>query len=459
MLNKKFLSFMCIVLCLGLVACTASPAPLPATTAATTDPIETIEPVELVVYYLESDPNSSQIVTAFDSSESAYTVDAVGFSSVDEIDAAIASVLDTDDAPDVILFPNSTKLDTFKLAAEGAFLNLSSWLDWDMVYSSGDYYPLFNCGQIAGEQLLIPLRFQLLHYITSTEKIESTDLTLPEYYTASELMSALISNAETRSDYESALQLLSPNSPGGLLYDHLRLSGIDISTPDNQARVLQDDIFEEYAHYLQTAIEEILTSEMILKAYQTDFKSAVSRLTTMLSTDSLAYNMRYYDALFSQCLEESVQILPLTDYQIPNNLTVDVSVYAAVSANTNHPEEAYQFIRYAMDAAIGVFDNDLSICKASVASLLDDLSHSEGETINTGEHKVTVNKMSDDIRTDCENLLNRIAAGSIKNSAVKTIFDSTMNDYLYGKASYSDSYSALCNQLDQYLQYPDINEH
>ena len=98
-------------------------------TLQTTESTAPEEPRELDIYYLrETISTARSVVQKYALSHPNVSVNATAFSSIEEMDLQIASEISAGKGPDVILFPDTTTLDTAKMAQNGAFLDLSEMM-------------------------------------------------------------------------------------------------------------------------------------------------------------------------------------------------------------------------------------------------------------------------------------------------------------------------------------------
>ena len=132
-------------------------------------------------------------------------------------------------------------------------------------------------------------------------------------------------------------------------------------------------------------------------------------------------------------------------------MTADVSLYAAALQSADLPQAAYDFIRYAMDTTIGQITNDLPVSRKAVSALLDELCANPGKKINIGSMYVQIPAMSKELRKSCEGILTRITSGNIRNSAIASIFDESMQNYLMEKATFEECYKTFQNRINLYL--------
>jgi len=439
--NSIIIFLLCFVLLLS--ACDNTESPVQSTTGSGENVLD--------VYYLASDPAAAFIVQGYRPNDSGVKLNAVAFQSAEEMDLRISTEASSDKSADVVLFSSVTALDTAKMAVNNAFLDLTPYLSADESFDAANYYPILDAGKASEKQVLIPLRFQLQHLLTTQEKLAAGGITLKEGYTYSELMNALTANAASCSEDQSAMTSHLEKMPGNILYDALRLSNVPIADMTGKTLSVSEDTFREYAEYIQMACGQMVKSSQILSLYSRDFIGGVSKLTTILAKDSLPQQMRYYQALYDQGLGEKIQLLTFPNYGESNALTADVTLYAAALQSADQPQAAYDFIRYAMDTTIGQITNDLPVSRKAVAALLDELCANPGKNINIGSMYVQIPVMSEELRNSCEGILSRITSGNIQNSAIASIFDESMQGYLLGQSTFEECYKTFQNRMNLYL--------
>lgn len=442
---NKACSMLLILLCMIFVlsAC-ANLNPLDSTTKGNTEK-------ELTVYYLSKDTAATFIVRGYKPEDATVKINAVAFNSAAEMDLRLSTEAGSGKGADVVLFPSATTLDTAKMAINNAFLDLTPYLSSDGSFDPANYYPVLDAGKVGGKQALMPLRFRPQYLLTSEEKLTNAGIALSEKYSASELMSALAANAANCAEGESAIQCLYSGAYVGILYDTMRLANVQIADMNSKTLTVSDDTFRVFSEYAKMAYGQIQKSEQILKLYSRDFVGGVSKLTTMLSVDPLPFQMRYYEALFDQALEEKLEVLAMPNHEDAGALTVDVGLYAAVLQSTDCPKEAYAFVRYAMDSAAGDVTNTLPVSKSAVTAVLDELCAQAGKRVNIGSMFVNIPVMSDELRASCEELLGRIDSGNIRNCAVSDIFAESMQGYITGESTFEECYETFKNRMNLYL--------
>jgi len=465
---RRWIWILCLLLCLTMSACgTVSRIVEESQTTEEVSMLQTEDPVSLDVYYLKDDVCAETLVRAYQMFASGVEVRATAFSSAAEMDTRIQAEQTSDGGADVILFHSgATTLDTMKMAANGAFLDLTPMLEADGSYEAFQYFPVLNAGVVNGGQMLMPLRFGLSYLLTTEEKLESAELELPEDYTASALMQALTRYAGECGQGETAVYCndINVRSQGGYLYDMLRLSGVELLNLEEMQLSMDETVFREFAEYVKMEWLQFKLSAEIASVYNKDPVSYYERFATIAfggseatakkmwsRGGSMPWMLRQYTAVFREGLDETVSLLMMPNYGDSNSLTADVYTYAAIPAQADEPDAAYAFVRYAMDAEVSDATQELPVSRAAAAALLDDLCENPGNLAKVGTRMVKIPEMTMEMREECEEILNRISAGSICSNGLKNIFSTVMSDYLIEKAELDICFVEMQNKLVQYL--------
>lgn len=449
-MKKLICMVMSLCLLLSLSACVNEQ---PGQTESSSNPAETTSAAASVldVYYLKGHTVSEQILNYFVSDT--VTIHAVGFDDIEAMDLQIAAEIGTGKGPDVILFPSTTTLDTEKMARNGAFLDLSSMLEEEK--TEEQYYTaVLSAGNIGGKQLLMPLRFRLLSLITSQEALAEMGLSPSDIDTVPEMVNVLTQKAADYPAEEAAVLVNYPAGSGfGLLYDNLRLSGLQVADLENQSLGVSKELFQSIAQYTKMQWQELADFQPVWSKYiGSDLTEVFTRARIQVRGYSMFQDLRYYHSFYDQALGQTMTFITYPNYEDPAGITADVLLYAAVLGNTDQEEAARSFVRSAMDTPIRDIGDDLSVSRQWTDYLLDKVSRWDGNTMSIGASKsITVEKMSEELRNSCEAVLERITSASIRNGAVSAVLAETMEAYITGEASFEACYTKFENQLGIYL--------
>lgn len=420
----------------------------------TTESTDSEETATLDIYYLADDACSHYIVNSFDFFTDGITINATEFASIEEMDTRIATEVNANQGPDVIVFPKSTTLDTTKMAINGAFLDLSEFLENDETYDPKNYYSVLDAGNIGGKQLMMPLRFGIPYYRTAQERLTAAGMDLPENFTASQLMAAFQTHAASLGeDFGAFMYGIEgiDDSFGAMLYDTLRLTDVEIADLQGQTLSITDEVFREYAEYARFMYSESMKTGGILRKHGTDFTDGWTHVTALYMNAQFPVNLQHFEALFRVGLEETVRMLHMPNYADPTSLTADISVYAVVLENTDDPQTAYKFLRYAMDGIFGENEHSLPISRNQMAAHLDQRCWNRGASITIPNGIVSVPAMSAELRQLCEQTFDRITSGSIRSGVIDDIFTEAMEPYIVGEAEFDECYTKFKNQMNLYL--------
>lgn len=456
MIKKFSSSFIIACFCISLSACgisqpeEPSDTPISATAENTPAPSDNANVDQsLTVYYLGSDSASMQILSGFSLLYKDIELTLKSFSSIEQMDTVIAAEQATE--ADVILFPNTTSLDVTKTAFSGNFTDMNPYLTADETFQPENYYTVLDAGTAGGEQIYMPLRFKCRYFLTTKEKQEAGGPKLSESYTVSDLFHAFETSAASIGDDKCTFVNEGSFISEDYLYDTLRLTGIELLDLDKEEILISDELAKEYAGYAKLIYQELEKAYVIIAPYKRDFAGALSRSSALITDSHLPINLRYYDSLFRTVLEEQVSLLTYPNYDNPDGLTADITLYAAISQNSEQKDAAYRLVRYAMDSPMGQTSEGLSINRQLIADLLEELCTYGGKYVNTGSMNVQVTQMNPEMRAVCENALDRIEKGSIRNNVIGSVFEETMSDYIKNEVSFEECYSEFKNKMELYL--------
>ena len=454
---KKFVFLTALLLVCAMLfsACGPKQVDNPTEPTDSSEPVaestEAEETATLDIYYLADDACSHYMVNSFNYFTDDVTVNATAFASIEEMDTRIAAEVNANKGPDVIVFPNTTTLDTTKMAMNGAFLDLSEMLANDETFDAKNYYSLLDAGYIDDQQLMMPLQFALPYFLTTQERMAAMGMELPEKYTASQLMSAFQTAAPNLSDDYGVFAYYDAwMTGGGIIYDPLRFAGIEIADLQEQMLTVSEEVFREYAAYAKFAFVENNKTLDLYQKYGNTFTGGVAHTASIYYCRQILVDFRDTVALFKEGANETMELLTLPNYEDPTALTAEVTVYAAVLQSTDDPQTAYRFIRYGMDSILSDPYINLPISRAQVSAHLDELSWNRGST-SYPNVTVSVPPMTAEQRQLCEQTLDSITSGSIRNSALDEIFTSSMDPYIQGEAEFEECYTKFKNQMNLYL--------
>ena len=150
-------------------------------------------------------------------------------------------------------------------------------------------------------------------------------------------------------------------------------------------------------------------------------------------------------------MNEEFQLITYPNQTDANGVTVDIPLYAAVVKKTDNTQDAYSFVRYAMDYDFSNLNEQLPVSKQGVTGLLNNLSANVGKTITVDSFTVNVGRMTAEQETYCKSLLDRITSGSIPNAGIEALFSETFKSYITGESDFESCFQKFTNQMELYL--------
>ena len=451
-MKKRMAALLCVCLLVSVAGCNIT-GPGATTEVTATEPTGTVEQKELPgleVYYLnETVAAARNIVQEFVRSHPNTVVNATAFDSIEEMDRQITEEIEAGEGPDVILFPDTTTVDTAKLALKDTFLDLSDFLAEDSTYDPQNYYPVLEAGAFCDRHFLMPLRMKVMFMMTTQDKFSNT-LGLPGEYTLEQLMEALAANGEQCLADQSAMFTM--HNFDRYLYNLIRLTGTEIVDMDTLEQTISKDTLLEYTQYAWMAYGQCLKAAKQMRDYgDGNLGQMLGRNTVILSDMSLFTTTRYYGAIYSQAFEEEIRLITYPDRTSPEAVTVDISLYAAVLNTADDPYEAYAFVRSAMDSSFGNLNEQLPVNKERTSELLAYLCDSAGKKVVVDSTLVQILGMSVEQEEMCKEVLERISAGSIPNAGLVKIFADTMHPAVHGEEDFETCCRVFEEELELYL--------
>ena len=147
------LLLVCATIAFGLVSCD-----LKGTTSGTTSDLKST----LSLYCLNSDSSVNVYMNYFANAYPKVTVNKTSFTSSTQMDNKIITSLNTKSGPDVIIFSVGTTLDTVRMAENGEFQQLNSYMKADKSFKASNYLSgSLAAGVVNGKQYIMPLTFSV----------------------------------------------------------------------------------------------------------------------------------------------------------------------------------------------------------------------------------------------------------------------------------------------------------
>ena len=137
-----------------------------------------------------------------------------------------------------------------------------------------------------------------------------------------------------------------------------------------------------------------------------------------------------------------------------------VTSYGAVLAGSEHPEEAYEFLKYMLDQPY--FEHyDLSVNRASAEKMVDQLTRTTYNIKQMNgyfdipnlelETDYLMKPLTEKTKVQILDMLNNMTGATLNNWPVYYKIQSNMLEYILGEVSLEESYQNCLKELNEYV--------
>lgn len=308
----------------------------------------------LTLYYVKNDHHQgiTMLLGWYRSQKNAVKVEAVDFSSAEELEQA----LQQGDQPDLIMLDkisSGTEIDPFMWIREGYAAGLNSYLEADESFDTTNYIAgTLEVGRYEAEQYILPLSVANQYLVTNEEELESGTLSaLDGGYTTRQLMEELIRDAQEHEDetYFTHIPFFyDMNGMGSWIYDILELTGA-LHVDRNKGIVeVDEELFAQTMAYMKVLIDDAnLLYGGSMDMNNVEFVDMEGYCTVVLTDRNAPYMTRYMSSACHQLLQQEMTVLPFALQE--GGYAVNINVMGMVGADSNQQEAAYQVLRTMMD--------------------------------------------------------------------------------------------------------------
>ena len=404
----------------------------------------------LTVYY-SNEPFYSETINHFTLTNSDIEVNALKFDNATVMDSQITTEFAAGKGPDVILLnSNDTSLDIFKMASNGAFLDLGKYIS--EAKNKDKYFSgLFECGVFDSKQYLMPLGFDMATLYTSEEMLEKQNIILKDEYSFEDIKNSITENIEKlKNDNDKATIYFSQISDlpqGPMIW--MEMAGIKIIDLENKKISVTKDQLKYFADFAKSVNEEKNKAYNIINKNKTDFAGAFTNITFIARSDFFLSGVAYYRYHFREKIDQTYKLITIPKFDDPNSHIGQVWLYGAINSNTKNPDNAYALLE---DIANFPADSSMlnnygkypsSINKDIVKINIDAMSNL---TTKVGE-KMLTKELADELSAIYDN----IDQFNIRNAVVYSIVNDSLSPYLSHSKPFDDCYDDMINKLELYL--------
>ena len=237
-----------------------------------------------------------------------------------------------------------------------------------------------------------------------------------------------------------------------MLYQLLSFGNINPVDWETLELTLDKETFQETAQTALAIDAQREKTKQVLQKYRRNFLEAAARIAFLNDYANVLYRCWYYDASYKKGLNQKLRLMTIPSANDANGYTGVVFSYGAMNRNSQHKEDAYLFLRAAMDTAFVKNASTLSINKNNNKEILDLLSSAAGEeTVKMGSGEFSTNVLSSPMREMLESILENITGAVIYNPSVAAIIQGSMGGYISDNRDFDTCYTDMINKLKLYL--------
>lgn len=387
---------------------------------------------ELTVYLTENDPYCAALESY---SDETVTLNIETFPSPSQLEAQLNAA--ESDFPDVVIFNSlQSGVDPLKLARSGALYPLGM--------ADGTSIPAFSeCGIVDGERYYEPLDWNILQAYTAQNLIDEYAYDTTDLYAVLHDESERLENSADYSPF--SLQFGRTDAMNFML----EISGISLT--DGISVTADPEEVREVADFVKLFYDNMEKVGKIGTKYSNNFAGAASHFSFLLENYPFMHNVRYYQSVYPDLLgkEMAFSVFKSAD----DGITAQVIRYAAVGAQTEHPEKAFRLLEHLQtwqaDTNFNKYDQNVPyapVGKDAYNAMVEQLSEQNGMG-----PKNPVAPLSENNAKILESIPDYLTGAVIPNPVMGKIIQQSMEPYLLGKEDYAVCYTILYDSLQDYL--------
>lgn len=405
----------------------------------------------------------------------------------DDLDAQLVRDLKNGTLPDLIIENSINYNDAYALLDADILLDLSSYVEEDGLYDNDEYYnEVLRAGQYQGQQMILPLSFNMSTIMSSKESLSQYNIDLSEA-DLQEMLVQFAGQANRMQQGDAAQELLAQFvSPSGDFPIFMLLAAGGGALVDYEEKTVElDQEFYKYVaeFYKQFARQEMGSLEAVIEqGTQLGLAGSVhdQRMGTAMRFQDLyrttaafieggscgntfihsfAAQANYYESAYTDVGEEFC-LYGIPTYNNGNEYTPMITSYGAVMVDTKHPKEAYDFLKYMMDQPY-FMHFDLSVNRSATEQMLNELCNTTYEIIQMRGYfdipdlelatDYEMKPMSEETEEMIVYLLDHMGEATLNNCPVFWKVQENMLMYVIGECSLEESYQACLVDLHEYL--------
>ena len=388
--------------------------------------------------------------------------------------------------PDLILATFASHEDYYLYMDQEMFYDLTALFDKNEIYTSGKYNTqVLSGGKLYDRQYIVPLLFNVDTIMGAESMWQDMSLHLEDAQTHSDIMDSLIYAQKQREVEQVATQFAQATAfyLPYMLYQGAGEQWIDY---ENKTVNLDEDRFQRMCEFYQQYVREQIPESDIQQGEKipwhkskqlqvdlaivnevqlNDFLGEIGCFVEgggafQLLLHSAAAQAWYYESRYRD-MEEEFQIIPL--YGEEGGTTAHISYFGAVMRSSEHPEAAFQFLQFLMDAEVEPFFG-LAINRENLEKQLEYLNTTAYELrpglqmpLEDGEQPESpadyvVSPMSTETKEALEDMIDNIEAVTMPNWPVYMILQAELESYAKDEITMEEAYQNALSGLQAYIQ-------
>ncbi|MBR6684077.1 MAG: extracellular solute-binding protein [Firmicutes bacterium] len=388
--------------------------------------------------------------------------------------------------PDLILATFASHEDYYLYMDQEMFYDLTALFDKNEIYTSGKYNTqVLSGGKLYDRQYIVPLLFNVDTIMGAESMWQDMSLHLEDAQTHSDIMDSLI-YAQKQGEVEQVATQFAQATAFYLPYMLYQGSGEQWIDYENKTVNLDEDRFQRMCEFYQQYVREQIPESDIQQGEKipwhkskqlqvdlaivnevqlNDFLGEIGCFVEgggafQLLLHSAAAQAWYYESRYRD-MEEEFQIIPL--YGEDGGTTAHISYFGAVMRSSEHPEAAFQFLQFLMDAEVEPFFG-LAINRENLEKQLEYLNTTAYELrpglqmpLEDGEQPESpadyvVSPMSIETKEALEDMIDNIEAVTMPNWPVYMILQAELESYAKDEITMEEAYQNALSGLQAYIQ-------
>ena len=434
------------------------------------------------------------------------------FSGMEAMENYLIENQETENGPDIILIDYggwNTAINhnnIYRLIYNGWFADMMPYLEFDEVYSSGEYYnEVLSAGELNNKQYILPLCFNMNGLFASQEAMQDLGVVIEQEMSSADLLCQLRQACLLANEGELVLDNLSLWSTSTtFVQDYWESTGcpvVDYETGEVTVnRQVFEEIAESYKEYMRMNLvadwdsvvekaEEYLydswwnayvtpgglqTLDESLTWYMCDAESGIERInqgvfffengTATGGSHAITGQCAVLDTIYRD-LKENMVMVGMPMYENRNQYMAQVQQYGCISADSKYPYYCYQLLKYLIDQEYNP-NYVIPVKKANAESMLNQLSSTtytlhldvgaawgENQDFSLDKNPYVVQPLNEDLKQQLQTMLDHIGGAILPQTSVYIPLLWHMEAYAFELESMDEAYENCCTDLKLHLQY------